>query len=156
VVSIASFLLPTLLPTLSNEGKEKLGFPEISPWRKMIRLSANIYRKLTPAQKQKLVEIGVLQPDFENMLLDLFSKYLAEEPDMPEYNQYRGLLLKIKPEEYTAIRNPFNAFKTRVRELMDKTFPDVKIATVSIYHPNYSTLYEYWKKIHKIFPSPKK
>jgi hypothetical protein len=60
VVFIASFLLPTLLSMLSGQGKERLGLPEISPWRKMIDLSADIYRKLKPAQKQKLVEIGVL------------------------------------------------------------------------------------------------
>jgi hypothetical protein len=111
---------------------------------------------ITPSQKQKLIDMGVLQPDFEDILIDYFDKYLAEEPNISEYSQYRGLSLKIKPEEFAAKRNPFNAFKTRVRELMDKTFPDVKIATVSMYHPNYSTLYEYWRKIHKIFPSPKK
>jgi hypothetical protein len=75
---------------------------------------------------------------------------------MPEYNQYRGLLLKMKPEEFAAVGNQFNAFKTRIRELMSKIFPYVKIAKVSMYHPNYSTMYEYWRKIHKIFPSPKK
>jgi hypothetical protein len=51
VVSIASFLLPTLLSILSGEGKEKLGLPMPSPWRKMIHLSVDIYKKLTPAQK---------------------------------------------------------------------------------------------------------
>jgi hypothetical protein len=65
-------------------------------------------------------------------------------------------LLKIKPEDFASVRNQYNAFKTRVRELMGKTFPDVKIASVSLYHPNYSTLYEYWRKIHKIFPASKK
>jgi hypothetical protein len=141
---------------LSGEGKERLGLPMPSPWRKMIRLSADIYRKLTPAQKQKLVDMGVLQPDFEDILIDLFDKYLAEETNIPECSQYRGLLLKRKPEEFATKRNKYNAFITRVRELMSKTFPDVKIATVSLYHPNYSTLYDYWRKIHKIFPSPKK
>jgi hypothetical protein len=91
------------------------------------------------------------------MLLDVFEEYLSEKPDKhSNYYQYSGLLLKIKPEEFAAVRNQYNAFKTRVRELMSKTFPDVKIATVSMYHPNYSTLYEYWRKIHKIFPAPKK
>jgi hypothetical protein len=157
VVSIASFLLPTLLSMLSGEGKERLGFPEISSWRKMIRLSADIYKKLTPAQKQKLVDIGVLPPDFENMLLDVFNEYLSEKPDKhSNYYQYRDLLLKIKPEEFIASRNQYNAFKARIRELMSKTFPDVKISTVLMYHPNYSTLYAYWRKIHKIFPAPKK
>jgi hypothetical protein len=144
VVSIASFLLPTLLSMLSGEGKETLGLPMLSPWLKMIRLSADIYKKLTPAQKQKLVDMGILQPDFEDILIDLFSKYLAEEPNVSEYKKYRGLLLKIKPEEFTGKRNQYSAFMTRVRELMNKTFPGVKIATVSMYHPNYSTLYEYW------------
>jgi hypothetical protein len=98
----------------------------------------------------------VLQPDFEDILIDLFDKYLAEEPDMPNYNKYRGLLLKIHPMEFTGAPNRYSAFIARVRELMDKTFPGTKIATVSMYHLNYSKLYEYWRKIHKIFKPSKK
>jgi hypothetical protein len=78
IVSISRFLLPTLLSTLFGEGKETQGLPMLSPWFKMIRLSADIYKKLTPAQKQKLVDMGVLQPDFEDILIDLFDKYLAK------------------------------------------------------------------------------
>jgi hypothetical protein len=131
-----------------------------SPWFKMIRLSADIYKKLTPAQKIKLVDMGVLQPDFEDILIDLFDKYLTEEPGMPEgtpdYYKYRGLLLKIHPMEFTGAQNRYAAFIARVRGLMDKTFPGTKVSTVSTHHPNYSTIYEYWRKIHKIFQSSKK
>jgi hypothetical protein len=169
IVSIASFLLPTLLSMfeafgfepdrislLSGEGKERLGLPMPSPWFKMIRLSAEIYKKRTPAQKQKLIDMGVLQPDFEDILIDLFDKYLAEEPDMSDYNKYRGLLLKIHPMEFTGVANRYAAFKARIRELMDKTFPSPKISNESSYHPNYSKLYEYWRKIYKIFQPSKK
>jgi hypothetical protein len=45
---------------------------------------------------------------------------------------------------------------SRVKELMAKTFPGTKIATASLHHPNYPALYEYWRKIHKIFQSSKK
>jgi hypothetical protein len=96
-----------------------------------------------------------ITPDFEDVLLDLFSTYLAHEPNIPNYNQYRALLLKINPMEFSTSRNHFNAFKTRVKNLMSKRFPDVKIST-SLDHPNYSTLYEYWRKLHKIFPYFKK
>jgi hypothetical protein len=156
IISIASFLLTTMLSMLSSEEKETQGFPMPSPWFKMIRLSADIYKKLTPAQKIKLVDMGVLQPDFEDILIDLFDKYLAEEQDMPDYNKYRGLLLKIHPMEFTGLPNRYSAFIARVKELMDKTFPGIKVYTVSMYHPNYSTMYEYWRKIHKIFQPSKK
>jgi hypothetical protein len=80
--------------------------------------------------------MGVLQPDFEDILIDLFDKYLAEEPDMPEgtpdYNKYRGLLLKIHPMEFTVAHNRFAAFMSRVRELVDKTFPGTKISNVTL------------------------
>jgi hypothetical protein len=153
------------------EGRGLLqGLPMPSPWLKMIHLSGQIYKKLTPAQKIKLVEMGVLQPDFEDILIDLFDKYLAEEPElsdlrsiakstpesMPNYSQYKGLLLKIHPAEIRSEPNMYNAFKVRVKKLMDKTFPDTKISNVTLYHPNYSTLYEYWRKIHKIFQPSKK
>jgi hypothetical protein len=141
---------------LSGEGKERLGLPMPSPWLKMIRLSADIYKKLTPAQKQKLIDMGVLQPDFEDALIDLFDKYLTEESDMSDYSKYRNLLLKIKPEEFTGVPNRYNAFIPRVKELIDKTFPGTKVTTVTLYHPNYSMLYDYWRKIHKIFQSSKK
>jgi hypothetical protein len=141
---------------LSGEGRERLGLPMPSPWLKMIHLSADIYKKLTPAQKQKLIDMGVLQPDFEDILIDLFDKYLAEEPDMSDYNKFSGLLLKIHPMEFTGAPNRYNAFIARIRELMDKTFPGTKISNDSSYHPNYSTLYEYWRKIHKIFQPSKK
>jgi hypothetical protein len=62
---------------LSGERKEKLGMPEPPSWPRMVHLAANIYKKLTPAQKYKLVDMGILQPDFEDVLLDLFSTYLA-------------------------------------------------------------------------------
>jgi hypothetical protein len=71
----------------------------------MVHLAANIYRKLTLAQKFKFVEIGVLPPDFENMLLDVFNEYLAEKQERPGYYKSRGLLLQINPEEFTAVRN---------------------------------------------------
>jgi hypothetical protein len=155
VVSIASFLLPTLLSMMLGKGKERLGFPEISPRRKMIHLSTDIYKMLTPVQKQKLIDMDVLQPDFESLLLDIFNRYLAEPYD-PICSRYKGLLLMIKPEELAGKRNRFNAFKSRVLDLMLKYFPDVRISSISSRHPNYSSLYEYWRKIHKIFPSPKK
>jgi hypothetical protein len=75
---------------------------------------------------------------------------------MFDYNKYRGLLLQIRPEEFTGLPNRYAAFIARVRELMDKTFPGTKVSTVSTYHPNYSTMYEYWRKIHKIFQPSKK
>jgi hypothetical protein len=43
IVSIASFLLPTLLSMLSGKGKELQGLPMPSSWHKMIHLSADIY-----------------------------------------------------------------------------------------------------------------
>jgi hypothetical protein len=127
-----------------------------SPWLKMIRLSSEIYKKLTPGQKIKLVDIGALPPDFEDILIDLFDKYLAEEPNMPDYNKYRGLLLKMHPAEVMNEPNMYNAFRAKVRKLIDKTFPGTKVSNVTLYHPNYSTLYEYWRKIHKILVEPKK
>jgi hypothetical protein len=58
VVSIASFLLSTLLSMLSGEGKEKLGMPEPPSWPRMVHLASNVYKKLTPAQKYKLIDMG--------------------------------------------------------------------------------------------------
>jgi hypothetical protein len=145
VVSFASFLLPKLLSISSGEGKERLGLPEPSSWLKMVKLAANIYRKLSFTQQQKLFELGTLPPDFEKALLEVFNEYLGF------YYQFRNLLLQIKPKEFKKSRNPFNAFKTRVRELMNEFFPHIKIYTVSMCHPSYTSLYEYWKKLCKIF-----
>jgi hypothetical protein len=58
--------------------------------------------------------------------------------------------------EFTGTPNRYNAFKMRVKELIDKTFPGTKVSSVTLYHPNYSTLYEFWRKIHKIFHPSKK
>jgi hypothetical protein len=76
IMSIASFLLPLLL---SGRGQLLQGLSMPSSWHKMIHFSAHIYKKLTPGQKIKLVDMGVLPPDFERELLIVFNTYIPQE-----------------------------------------------------------------------------
>jgi hypothetical protein len=176
IVSIASFLLPLLL---SGHGKLTQGLPMPSPWHKMIHLSGIIYKKLTPGQKIKLVDMGVLPPDFERKLLDVFDSYLTTETlkqqtpsklqlvlqerskkeakkDSP-YKQFHETLKMVKPDDVKRLfHNQYVGFLNLYSGIAEKYHPNVKISLTKGVFPNYPDLYEEWKKIHKILVEPKK
>jgi hypothetical protein len=143
-----------------------------SPWLKMIHLSGQIYKKLTPGQKIKLVEMGVLPPNFEKELLFVFNTYLPQEHQKLSlqavlekrksetkgfpYKEYHDILMMIKPEEITKEYNSYIAFKKKLNDLMKKYHPEINISLLASKHPNYSYFYDEWKKIHKILVEPKK
>jgi hypothetical protein len=177
IVSIASFLLPTVLSMLFEGHGLLQGLPMPSPWRRMIKFSAQIYKKLTPGQKIKLVETGVLPPDFEKKLLDIYDSYLTTETLQPTtqskltqvlqtrksetkgfpYEKYHNILMMIKPEEILKQTTPpYTAFKTKLRDLMAVYHPELNISTITSNHPSYPFFYAEWKKIHKILVEPKK
>jgi hypothetical protein len=163
IVSIASFLLPLLL---SGHGQSKLtqGLPMPSPWRNMIELSAQIYKKLTPVQKIKLVDTGVLPPDFEKRLLDIYDSYLTTETLQPlkrakdsPYKPFHETLKMVNPNVVKNLfHNQYVGFFTLYSSLAEKYHPNVKISLTKGVFPNYPDLYEEWKKIHKILVEPKK
>jgi hypothetical protein len=176
IVSIASLLLPTLLSAVFGRGKEILGLPMPSPWLKMIRLSAEIYKKLTPVQKTKLVDMGVLPPDFERELLAVFDTYLGTEtPSKPlfqrilqkqpkkkveedsPYKQFHKTLKMVNPYEVKKLyHNQYIGFMNLYKDIADKYYPDIKISVTRGKFPNYPELFDKWKKLHKILVSPKK
>jgi hypothetical protein len=151
IVSIASFLLPTLLSAAFGRGKEIQGLPMPSSWYKMIRLSAEIYKKLTPVQKMKLVEMGALPPDFERELLLVFNTYLGtEEPSKPQtpkpqpmqqilqkrpkkeveeaspYKMFHKTLMMVNPDEVKELfHNPYVGFTNLFKGIAEKYHPDI-------------------------------
>jgi aconitase A len=141
-----------------------------SPWLKMIRLSAGIYKKLTPAQKIKLVDMGVLPPDFERELLIIFSNYLVDiettqktteqtplktvlekkkKEDSP-CKQFHKTLKMIKPDDLRINSNQYSGFLNMIRDLMRENHPNIKLSISREVFPNYPDLYDEWRKIHKI------
>jgi hypothetical protein len=142
-----------------------------SSWHRMIRLSAEVYKKLIPGQKIKLVDMGVLPPDFERELLVVFNTYIPQELQSQPlqqvlkkksqakvfpYDKYHDILKMIKTEEILTKPNPFFAFKHKLDELMKIYHPELKISRFPSEHPNYPFFNAEWKRIHKILVPPKK
>jgi hypothetical protein len=150
------------------EGRGMLsqGISMPSSWLKMIRLSADIYKKLTPGQKMKLVEMGTLPPNFERELLVIFSNYLVDtetkqkpilkkKKDSP-YKQFHETLKMIKPDTLKIYSNQYSGFLNIIKSLMREKHPDIKVSNSRQVFPNYPELYDEWRKIHKILVEPKK
>jgi hypothetical protein len=134
-----------------------------SPWLRMIHLSGQIYKKLTPGQKIKLVDMGVLPPNFEKELLFVFNTYIPQEQqklslqtatekkkkeDSP-YEQFHETLKMIKPDELKIYTKPYSGFLNLIKSLMRERHPNVKVSNSRDTFPNYPFFYAEWKKIQK-------
>jgi hypothetical protein len=92
LVSIASFVLPFVLDSMLGRRINLKGIRlprakrEPNLWHRMIRFAARIYKQLNFAQKEKLVDLGALPPDFEPKLLEILNRYLGKERQHCSYS----------------------------------------------------------------------